>query len=151
MFQVKAVTDFNEVTFHGLECIFVKAHLAKQAAGGMGMGADMGMGMGMGTGMGMGMGAGGSVKGNSLEPAGGMMGGMMGGNGDLNDAQKTVLDAFQRLANGDENGTTLEKVTAELMGTMSKAQVKAAAEALMADGSLYNTCDEEHMAAAFMG
>jgi len=62
-----------------------------------------------------------------------------------------VLDTFAKLSTGHENGTTLDAVIAELAGSLSKAQVKSAAEALVSDGSLYNSCDEEHFLPCFAG
>ncbi|CAK0755876.1 hypothetical protein CVIRNUC_002408 [Coccomyxa viridis] len=126
-FNVRKVTDFNEVTYHNLQAIFQHAHLSKGGAG---------------TGL--------LTNGDAAPQA--AAAGPMGGSGDGNDVGndglthtqrqvKSVLDSERHRENPD--GLTADQVMAETPG-MSHQQVQAALSVLMENGHAYTASDEFH-------
>ncbi|KAH7293791.1 hypothetical protein KP509_28G042500 [Ceratopteris richardii] len=129
-FSVRPVTDFNEVTYHFLECIFVHLHNSK--ANGM------------------------AVKGPSISspnygnPVGGgapsqyVTPNMTGVGGSMDECQKRVHSVFEEPSSlSSEVGLHIDDVARRIPG-FTKKQVKDAIEFLVNEGLIYSTIDDDH-------
>lgn len=135
-FNIRPVTDHNEVTYHFLQCIFQHAHLTKGAAPGGGGGAGMGAGVGMGGPAGM-----------KQEQYGGGAPAAAGCNPDtgLNAIQNDIMTFFNAPdALATEKGISIDDVLQRAGGRYSVVQVREAIDALQNEGHLYSTIDENH-------
>ncbi|MCO5577366.1 hypothetical protein L7F22_031197 [Adiantum nelumboides] len=135
-FSVRPVTDFNEITYHFLECIFVHLHNSK--ANGL------------------------STKSTSLgiqTPSNPVYGGTGGGvgaynqympssiaavNGSMDECQKRVHAIFEEPSSlAAEAGLHVDEVARRMPG-FNKKQVKDAIEFLVNEGLIYSTIDDFH-------
>uniref|UniRef100_A0A7S0WS52 Replication protein A C-terminal domain-containing protein n=1 Tax=Pyramimonas obovata TaxID=1411642 RepID=A0A7S0WS52_9CHLO len=134
-FQIRPVVDFNEVTFHLLEAIFV--HTKRTKAMGMGAGAPTTP----------------NVKFNPNAPANyqtpvpaynGNSGANNNSNG-MEACQDKVMRAFETpQAATNEAGLSVDSLVQELGSMFSKEQIRTAVETLVNDGHLYSTIDDNH-------
>mmetsp|Transcript_18837 Transcript_18837/g.66572 ORF Transcript_18837/g.66572 Transcript_18837/m.66572 type:complete len:318 (-) Transcript_18837:121-1074(-) len=142
-YDIKPVTDHNEVTHHNLSAIFTHLQATKGIAEGAGATASAaapamasaagGMDGGGVFGGGVGAGIGGAVAGFNA-----------GGGSEFDPVQQAVLDVF-RQAVGTEEGMDVRAVQEQLAprGIAGDAVWKAV-EFLSTEGHLYSTIDETH-------
>ncbi|PRW56187.1 replication A 32 kDa subunit A-like [Chlorella sorokiniana] len=132
-FNIRPVTDHNEITYHFLQCIFQHAHLVKGAPGGGAVKQEQG-----------GYGAPAAAA-----PAAGGYGGApaAGGynpNGGLSAVQADVMNFFNAPDAQGDAGISLDDVLARAGGRYSMVQIREAVDALQNEGHLYSTIDENH-------
>ena len=148
--QMKPVTDFNEITYHEVECIKTSIErrmksgpAAAKAEGGGGMMGSFGGGGMAGGGM-MGSFGGGGGGGNMGSFGGGMAGGgMAGGGGDH--CMQMVEEFFNTpMATRHENGASVAEAKEALSKQFNGEQVMAAVTKLVETGALYSTVDDFH-------
>lgn len=131
-FNIRLITNFNEVTYHFLRSIFEHLHLTKGGAGAaQGMAAAGGMSNPAGAGW---RGA------PQQQPIGGATTFAGAGGGDS--CQAAVLDVLQK-CNGD-NGLHITEIHNKLAPQYNKAQIEQALQGLMNDAHAYNTVDDFH-------
>eukprot|EP00898_Chlorokybus_atmophyticus_P003132 jgi/Chlat1/381/Chrsp10S01526 len=130
------VTDFNEVTYHFLECI--QSHLINTK--GLVPGGDGGAQLPQPAHIGAQYQPSGLA---SSAVGGGAAGGGGGGAGSVNDR---VLEVFSEpAANQSEPGLNVDHVAAVLR--MDKETIKRAVDYLVSEGHLYSTIDDDHFKA----
>lgn len=119
-FNLRPVTDFNEITYHFLEVVYCNAHNGVRAAKVETAGAAP---------EGSAFAAPGAA---TVAPAAGA----------------TCLDSVNAIFNGpqgeDANGVNVQTVITALNGRFTDAQVREAVESLVNDGHLYSTIDDAH-------
>ena len=149
-FNIQVVADFNIVTQHYLECIYVHCVHVKgelKPAGGAVGGGQQFSSMAGGGAQGQGFG-GGAQKGAALGMGGdggmGMGMGMGGGGGDDNQA---VLRAFTELGADNEQGVSLDTIAQTLGAKYPMAKLRGIVDNLAAEGHLYSTIDDMHFKA----
>ena len=141
-FNIQVITDFNVVTQHYLECIYVHCVHTKgelKPAGGAVGGGQQFSSMAGGSMQNQGFG-GGVHKGASLG-MGGDAGMGMGGGGDDN---QTVLRAFTDLGADNEQGVSLDTIAQSLGAKFPMAKLRSIVDNLAAEGHLYSTIDDMH-------
>lgn len=138
-FNIRPVADFNEVTYHFLQCIFQHVHLTK------------GGGAALGTGGGAAAPVGGmkqEAAGGYAAPVGGYGAAPAAGynpNSGLTAVQNDVMTFFNAPeAQQGDAGISIEDVLARAGGRYSLVQVREAVDALQNEGHLYSTIDENH-------
>eukprot|EP00850_Spirogloea_muscicola_P024361 SM000694S20651 [mRNA] locus=s694:113:1676:+ [translate_table: standard] len=132
-FCVRSVTDFNEVTFHNLECIFV--HLAASAPA-----AQPSAAIGASNGP---YARPPPYAATPVNPVSGAGAGMGDGQG-MDDVQKVVLGFYENPKNAEkEQGISWMEVAGSISG-YSRPQIKAAVDFLVNEGQLYSTIDDNH-------
>ncbi|KAK9916813.1 hypothetical protein WJX75_007351 [Coccomyxa subellipsoidea] len=131
-YNIRTITDFNEVTYHGLQAIFQHAHIAKGAPGSGVAQAQSGMG------------------GAPIAQQGGAGGGGFGGGPDeigndgLTTIQRKVLAVFEQPAHlASSEGITVEQV-ANQQADLTLKQVRDAVTFLMDNANIYTVSDENH-------
>eukprot|EP00192_Tetraselmis_astigmatica_P020965 CAMPEP_0117668312 /NCGR_PEP_ID=MMETSP0804-20121206/11474_1 /TAXON_ID=1074897 /ORGANISM="Tetraselmis astigmatica, Strain CCMP880" /LENGTH=276 /DNA_ID=CAMNT_0005476179 /DNA_START=95 /DNA_END=925 /DNA_ORIENTATION=+ len=133
-FNIRAVTDFNEVTYHQLQVIFQHEHIIR---GGRPSGNT-----------------GGAQAPVKPEPAAaaGAYGGM-GAGADLNEIGNDGLNHAQRMVKAifdapecaqSEAGLHIQEAIRRLAGKMSEAEVREAVDFLTAECHIYTTTDDCH-------
>lgn len=136
-FSVRPVTDFNEITYHFLECIFVHLHNSK-ANGGAVKGPSAGV-----------QAPSNSVYGGSTGASGGSYNQYMPSNiaavgGSMDECQKRVHAIFEEPSSlNAEAGLHVDEVARRMSG-FNKKQVKDAIEFLVNEGLIYSTIDDDH-------
>eukprot|EP01018_Ginkgo_biloba_P006705 Gb_15876 [translate_table: standard] len=136
--QLKPVTDFNEVTFHFLECIFVHLYNIKVQGGSATQlnpvsPAVQGGSMGPPTGM-----SHATAHNQFMSPGGVSVG------GSKDDCNRRVQSIFEEPANlAIEQGVHVDEVARRLPG-FTKKQIMEAIVFLSNEGYIYSTIDEEH-------
>lgn len=122
VFSIKAVKDFNEVTYHSMEVIYVDTYNKKQAGqlGNMG-GSDVK-----------------PVAAPAPAPAGGMGGGFGGGHSDCRAKLQAIFDSCS-----NQPGLTLEDCAQQLR-EYNQAQIRDTIDQMQNDGALYTTIDDSH-------
>lgn len=137
-FDIKLITDFNEVTAHMLNSVYCHLHALKGPVGATpvaGTASAAAPAFGGATAGGVG-GFGGAVAGFSE-------GGKAEGS-DLDRVQSAVMDVF-RQAVGTEEGMDVRAVAGQLAAKgFSNEDVHKAVEFLSTEGHLYSTIDEFH-------
>lgn len=131
-FTLIPLTDFNELTFHFLECIHTHCTNTMQApnSGSSQPAATLAQPMNQ-----------------PVKSEGGisvtMNDGNGGGAGNIgNDAQRQVMDVFNKDSNS-ETGTSIG-VVCERLPHLNREEIQKAIEYLSDEGHLYSTIDEEH-------
>ncbi|KAL6773920.1 RFA2 [Auxenochlorella protothecoides x Auxenochlorella symbiontica] len=122
-FNIRLITDHNEVTYHGLQTIFQHLHLTRglpAADAAAPAGAAVGYGAAAGP-------LPGATAVAGLTPV-------------LND----VLGLFHAVGGQNENGASISDVVARSGGRYTVQQIQDAVEALQNDGQLYSTKDDQH-------
>ncbi|DBB06309.1 hypothetical protein WJX77_008374 [Trebouxia sp. C0004] len=129
VFSLKVIHDFNEVSFHFLQCIFQHVHLVR----GQSQSGSMAQG---GSKMNM---AGNAAGPASAAPSGdGITAGMT-------PVQKDCWAIFNHPDNhARESGAGIDEVIAQLNGRHSVPAIRQAAEFLVSEGHLYTTTDDQH-------
>ncbi|KAJ2643508.1 Replication factor A protein 2, partial [Coemansia sp. RSA 1694] len=140
--KVRLVTDHNEITYHGLEAIYVHLTKTRGQAPALRQGgaaqASAGQGLGAGT--------------SSLYSSGGAMGGyggMSGGNQGLTPVQAAVLNVIKDTSTQSE-GLAINVIQQKLAGQYNNSQVSNTVEWLISEGHLYNTIDDNHVQSTHM-
>eukprot|EP00894_Picocystis_sp_ML_P000318 jgi/Pico_ML_1/50835/g1971.t2 len=118
-FQIRPVSDFNEVTYHFLEVVYAHLH---RTNGMKAAGASAAAGIpGSGTPGGIGMGSG-------MDPC-----------------QQMVLSVFNsEYARSRDIGVGFDELCQNLNGQFTPAQIRQAIDFLVNDGHVYSTIDENH-------
>jgi len=128
IFSLKVIHDFNEVSYHFLQCIFHHAHLTRGQARGSGMNANKGSlpaAAAASNGAG-GFGASDEVATAHMEPV-----------------QKDCYRIFNTPeAHASEVGVTMDTVIGQLSSRYSIPAIKQAVEWLSGEGHLYTTTDD---------
>lgn len=140
-FQIRPVTDFNEVTYHLLEVVYAHLHRtngmkatgAPAAAGMPGSGAA-----GMVPGM--------TTPGPAAKPSIPAMGaGGIGMGSGMDPCQQMVLSVFNsEYARSRDIGVGFDELCQNLNGQFTPAQIRQAVDFLVNDGHVYSTIDENH-------
>jgi replication factor A2 len=131
-FDVRPVTDFNEITYHLINSIQVHlAHTTQPAAAQTGN-AEAGFVYGA------------APASQNTAPAGGT--GMPGADNGLDEIQKLVMNIIEQRGGG-ETGCKFGDVKAELGARFSEQQLRDSLEFLSGEGHLYSTIDEDHFKA----
>ncbi|KAF8072483.1 RPA2A [Scenedesmus sp. PABB004] len=151
-FNVRSITNFNEVTYHFLRCIFEHLHITKGGAGAPGQarraprGCRRPPGLAGGAGM-AGLGApGGGAAAGGWGGAGGATA-YAGAAGGAGDPCSAAVMAIIQAANSD-NGAHKHELYTKLSGQYGKAAIDAAIESLTSEAHVYTTCDDDHFKAA---
>lgn len=131
-FDVRPVKDFNEVTYHLLSSVQVHLQHTSQSE------ADTTT---TETGPAFGYGAAPAPQQTS-----GANGGGMGGDSDLSEIQKLVLNIIEQRGAG-EMGCNFGDVRSELGSRFNEPQLRETIEFLSSEGHLYSTIDEDHFKA----
>lgn len=151
-FAVTPIEDFNEVTHHFLDAIYVHCYNTKGPLnGGAGAGAGASAGNPFGapakSGFDVPVGqqawnqGGGAYLGQSgMGGGGGMDYGMMDSN--FSPEQKAILDVLGRCTS--DRGLKIDQIFADLRGQMSEDQLRGALNYLTSEGHVYSTIDENH-------
>uniref|UniRef100_A0A7R9YQK3 Replication protein A C-terminal domain-containing protein n=1 Tax=Chlamydomonas euryale TaxID=1486919 RepID=A0A7R9YQK3_9CHLO len=127
VFNIKLVKDFNEVTYHNLQCIFQHLHLTKGAAAPPAAGPQ-------------------PVFPASVPAGGGYQGAASAaGHGDMSKLQGDVLSVYSGAI--PDTGLHVDEAFSRLAARgmhITRQQVVNAVEALTNDGLLYSTTDDHH-------
>lgn len=127
-YSMKPVTDFNEVTYHLMNVCMVDTYQKKEAGQYGNGGAE-------------------NVKPvtngawNGAPAAAAPVGGNLGGGGGHNDCQAKLAALFE--ADQSDTGLTVDSVAAQLK-EYNRTQIREAIDAMMNDGALYSTVDDNH-------
>lgn len=116
LFRITPVEDFNEITHHLLQCVFV---LLQHKNGGKPAGGANAMDT--------------SVNGTTAVRGQGTTG--------LTSLQQQILNVFR--GSDDKNGLSIQYVSS-CFPSESAAQVREAIQYLSGEGRIYSTCDDEH-------
>eukprot|EP00879_Flechtneria_rotunda_P026457 GHRR01028208.1.p1 GENE.GHRR01028208.1~~GHRR01028208.1.p1 ORF type:complete len:239 (+),score=99.47 GHRR01028208.1:701-1417(+) len=139
-FSVRTITNFNEVTYHFLRCIFEHLHLTKGGAGGapQAAGASMSMAPPAAGGWQGGQQAGGP-------PSASTFAGSAATNG-MNPCQAAVLELIQ--SSNSDSGMHVQQIYNTFTGKFGKQAIDTALQNLTAEAHLYTTTDDDHFKAA---
>lgn len=147
-FSVRPVTDFNEITFHFLECIFVHLHNLK-TTGAQPSGTSKSSPLGTNSAVqapnsmygGPTAGGGTGLAGNYNQY---MSSNMAAVGGSMDECQKRVHAIFEEPSSlSAEAGLHVDEVARRMVG-FNKKQVKDAIEFLVNEGLIYSTIDDDH-------
>lgn len=150
-FSVTPIEDFNEVTHHFLDAIYVHCYNTKgplQASGGAagvnafgtpvkgssGFDAPVGGQQSWNQGSSAYLGHSGSMGGGAMDY------GMMDSN--FSPEQKAILDVLGTCTS--DRGLKIDQIFLELRGQMSEDQLRGALNYLTSEGHVYSTIDENH-------
>jgi replication factor A2 len=126
-FNLRPVTDFNEITYHFLEVVYCNSHNGVRAAAAPKDAAAAAQGPAGDNAF--------AAPGATLAVAAGAAGG-------------SCLDSVNAIFNGplggDANGVNVQTAIAALNGRFNDEQVRQAVESLVNDGHLYSTIDDAH-------
>lgn len=140
-FNMRAITNFNEVTYHFLRAIFEHLHFSKGGAAGGGA-QDMPAAGGFANPAAGGWG--GAPRQQQQQPMGGGATAFAGaGGGDS--CQDAVLAIIQGADN--DTGVHVEQIYNALPGKFNRGQIDTALQGLMNDAHIYNTTDDYHFKA----
>ncbi|KAJ2783143.1 Replication factor A protein 2 [Coemansia interrupta] len=132
--KVRPITDHNEITYHGIEAIYVhltktrgvapalRANAAATASGSHGAGA---------------------AAGSAYSDMGGFGSGGGGGGSNMNPLHSAVIDIVKN--NDTDNGVSIANIGNFLAGRFQSSEVSGAIDWLVSEGHLYNTIDEQHV------
>ncbi|EFN58502.1 hypothetical protein CHLNCDRAFT_140549 [Chlorella variabilis] len=133
-FNIRTVTDHNEVTYHFLQCIFQHVHLTKGGGDQAGAAAAPAP-----AAQGAYGGAAPAVAGYAAPAAAGY------NPGGLTAIQSDLMTLFNAPdAQASDAGISIDAVLSRSGGRYSLVQVREAVEALQNEGHLYSTIDEHH-------
>ncbi|GLD98008.1 hypothetical protein PINS_up006705 [Pythium insidiosum] len=154
-FTLTPITDFNEITHHFLETIYVHCYHTKgplQSSGGAKAAADSGMGMNMGMGMG---GSQLNAFGQPQQSWNQMNSGYLGHSGgaamgamdynmesSFSPEQKAILDVLGTCTS--DRGVKIDEIFGQLRGRITEDQLRDALNYLTSEGHVYSTIDENH-------
>ncbi|WIA08267.1 hypothetical protein OEZ85_007710 [Tetradesmus obliquus] len=139
-FNVRTITDFNEVTYYFLRCIFEHVHLTKGGAAGQGMGGAAAGGMAMG-----GAAAAGGWQGGGAPQQATAFAGAAAGNG-MDPCSNAVLQIIQ--GSNSEAGCHVQEIYSKLAGQFGQHAIDNALHSLTSEAHLYTTTDDNHYRAA---
>lgn len=150
-FTVTPIEDFNEITHHLLDAIYVHCYNTKgplQGGGGAAAGNSFNTPVkGGNTGFDVPIGqqawnqGGGAYLGQSgMGGGGGMDYGMMDSN--FSPEQKAILDVLGTCTS--DRGLKIDQIFTDLRGQMSEDQLRGALNYLTSEGHVYSTIDENH-------
>lgn len=148
-FSVAPIEDFNEVTHHFLDAIYVHCYNTKgplqgansgAAAAGNAFGAPVKTGFDVPVGQQAWNQGGGAYLGQSGMGGGGMDYGMMDSN--FSPEQKAILDVLGTCTS--DRGLKIDQIFTDLRGQMSEDQLRGALNYLTSEGHVYSTIDENH-------
>ncbi|KAK9833208.1 hypothetical protein WJX74_010485 [Apatococcus lobatus] len=136
-FNMRPITDFNEVTYHALQSIFQHLHLTKGTRtgpmGGSNLAARPAGAMPQSNGMGGGP-AGASYPAATVKT-----------DGNRPPIQQDILAVFNTSnAQASDVGTSTDQVVGQLAGKHSERDVRQAVSFLADDGAIYSTIDDVH-------
>lgn len=143
-FQIRPVSDFNEVTYHFLEVVYAHLH---RTNGMKAAGASAAAGIpGSGTpGMVPGMTTPGSAAKPSMPAVPTMGAGGIGMGSGMDPCQQMVLSVFNsEYARSRDIGVGFDELCQNLNGQFTPAQIRQAIDFLVNDGHVYSTIDENH-------
>jgi len=133
-FTVRPVTDYNEITYHLLETIFVHLHRTKGQAGTAPPGTPMQSNYG-------------NQPSAYQTPQQGMGGDMRpaGLTSGMEPVQQQLVKLFETpMAMNNDAGLSIDQVIQQLNNMFTHQQIKTAIEMLVNEGHLYSTIDDNH-------
>lgn len=136
-FNVRPVSDHNEITYHLAQCMFQHAHLAKTHGGGAGSATAIAA----------------TAGGAAAAPAAAVKADDAGGDPNavgadgLTGAQREAKAQVAALGGGPQ-GAAVDDVVAALAGRFAEPLVRDAVGFLLEEGHLYSTVDENHVKVA---
>ncbi|KAJ2483838.1 Replication factor A protein 2, partial [Coemansia sp. RSA 2320] len=137
--RVRLITDHNEITYHGMEAIYV--HLTKTRGPPPALRQSGAPAAAAGSGYGANMGAASAYSGSA---AGGAYGGMSTGGSSFTPIQQAVLDVIKNAH--DPNGLHVNTIRDNLVKQrFQPADISHSIEWLNTEGHLYYTIDEMHV------
>jgi replication factor A2 len=125
-FNMRPVTDFNEITYHFLEVVYCNSHNASRAATAGAAPATAAMG---------------GDSAYAAPSAGAPAAAMPAAGGSANDQ---VFAIFNGPQGHGESGVRVDDVVTQLNGRFTEAQVRESVEHLVNEGHLYSTIDDDH-------
>ena len=133
-FNMRPVTDFNEITYHFLEVVYCNSHngvRAAAAAAAPGSGAAAGVD---GNAYAAPAAAHGNAAAAAAVPA-------AAAGGDINEQ---VFAIFNGPQGASDQGVRVNEVVTQLNGRWTEEQVRGAVDHLVNEGHLYSTIDDDH-------
>ncbi|KAJ2615675.1 ATP-dependent RNA helicase dbp10 [Coemansia sp. RSA 1365] len=132
--KIRAVTDHNEISYHGLEAIYVHLKKTKGPAPGQKLAG--------------GTAASGSMLINPYATSGGGYGGMSGGLGSgMDPARASVLEAIKKAPENTREGVNISVIQKSLAGRFQSNEISDAVEWLINEGHVFTTLDDNHLQA----
>ncbi|KAJ2654694.1 Replication factor A protein 2 [Coemansia sp. RSA 1200] len=136
--KIRPVKDHNEITYHGLEAVYV--HLTKtrgppSKAGGGAMSVPSGANQQQ---------AGGAYSAGAAYGGGGYGAGGFGGGMNMSSLQAAVLEVITQ-APQESHGVQISSVQQKLTNRFQSTDITKAVEWLISEGHLYNTIDESYV------
>ncbi|KAJ2078710.1 Replication factor A protein 2 [Coemansia sp. RSA 988] len=132
--KIRAVTDHNEITYHGLEAIYV--HLTKTKGPAPGQKPAVGAA------------ASGPMLTNPYAANGGGYGGMGGGLGSgMAPNRAAVLEAIKKAPENTREGVNISVIQNSLAGRFQNSEISDAVEWLINEGHVFTTLDDNHLQA----
>ncbi|KAK9831904.1 hypothetical protein WJX81_007708 [Elliptochloris bilobata] len=125
--QIRPITDFNEVTYHLLKCIFQHVHLTKTNGGSGGGAAAAAPAFAGGAAVARGAGGANEV-----------------GDDGFTGVQRDVAAFYKSPEAIGGQGVHNDQVVSALAGTYTRPQVQAAIDFLKDQGHLFTTMDDDH-------
>lgn len=144
-FNIRPVTDFNEITFHFLEVVYCNAHNASKAhAASAAAGAAPTDSYAAGT-------AANTYGGGAYAPpTAAATPGQAGGVASGGSCQDQVQAIFNGPQGSSDQGIHVNDVVQQLNGRFTNQQVRDAVEHLVNEGHLYSTIDDDHFKSTMM-
>ncbi|KAL3677147.1 hypothetical protein R1sor_027095 [Riccia sorocarpa] len=143
-FSVRPIKDFDEVTFHFIEAIYVHAYNLKSQGGAVGSKMPSTTGVSYGAPQASTMTPNPSVIRPTISNQYTPPASMPVGSNSVNECQKRVHLLFDEPANlAIEQGLHVDEVARRMVG-FTKQQVKDAIEFLVNEGFIYSTIDDDH-------
>ncbi|KAJ1847576.1 Replication factor A protein 2 [Coemansia sp. RSA 2703] len=131
-FKVRPITDHNEITYHGIEAIYV--HLTKTRGVPPALRSNT-------TATASGSHGAGAAGASGYSGAGGFGGG--GGGSNMNPLHSAIIEVVKN--NISPEGVSVANIGNSLAGRFQSSEVSSGIDWLVSEGHLYNTIDENHV------
>ena len=138
-FNMRPVTDFNEITYHFLEVVYCNSHNGARAAAAAANPAAAGIPAADGNAYAAPATA--NANAAAAAPTGN------GGAAATGSCSDQVFAIFNGPQGGSDQGVHVNEVVTQLNGRFTEPQVREAVEHLVNEGHLYSTIDDDHFKA----
>lgn len=135
-FNMRPVTDFNEITYHFLEVVYCNSHNGARAAAAAANPAAAGIPAADGNAYAAPATA--NANAAAAAPTGN------GGAAATGSCSDQVFAIFNGPQGGSDQGVHVNEVVTQLNGRFTEPQVREAVEHLVNEGHLYSTIDDDH-------